>query len=265
MKKISIIIAIGVMSSLFLPQNAIAQDNPFIVLEYMHVKPGNSDAYLQIENFWRHIHMARQKQGNILGWSVWRVVAPYKMDDPYQYVVLTVYPHFSNILHPFEGIEISKVFPNASKDSLNKMFAKTEEVRDLIQQDIFTVEGHVGKTDGDAINYLMATYAKVTPEKLQDFHSFMKDHWKPVVEKAINGNYANFWWYGGKIFNNDVADASYKHIMVVNWSKDNMFDNEPKFDQYRKEDPAAFEGYKWYTRINRVLLHKVLSLTSPAK
>lgn len=264
MKKLSTIIAFGLMLALFLPRNASAQNDPFIVLEYMHVKPDNFNKYLQIENFWRNIHIARQKKGNILGWSVWQVEAPYKIDDPYQFVVLTVYPHFSNILHPFEGIEISKVFPNATKDSLNKMFSKTEKVRDLIQNDIFPVEDHVGNTNGDSLNYLMATYVKVTPEKVQSFETFMKDHWKPMVNKVIKGGYANFWWYGNLMFQKGI-NAPYNHIMVVNWGRDNMFDKEPPFSQYRKEDPAAFEGYKWYTRANRILLHKVVSLTSPAK
>ncbi|MBS1747794.1 MAG: hypothetical protein JST21_16640 [Bacteroidetes bacterium] len=264
MKKISFIIALGIIAALFLPHKAVAQENPFIVLEYMHVKPGNANEYLQIENFWRQIHIARQKKGDIIGWSVWQVEAPYKMDDPYQYVVLTVYPHFSNILHPFEGIDISKVFPNASKDSLNKMFALTEKARDLIQQDIFAADDHVGNTNGDSINYLMATYVKVIPEKEQAFHAFEKDHWKPVVTKVIKGGFANFWWYGSLMFN-DGINAPYNHIMVVNWARDNMFDNEPPFDQYRKEDPAAFEGYNFFTRTHRILLHKVASLKSPAK
>ena len=264
MKKLSWIIALGFLSVLLFPPDAAAQENPFVVLEYMHVKPGNTNEYLQVENVWREIHLAQQKKGNILGWSVWEVEAPYKMDAPYQYVVLTVYRHFSNFLHPYAGIEISKVFPNTTKDSLDKMFAETEKARDLMQQDIFPVEDHAGNPNGDSINYLMATYVKVAPDKEQSFESFMKSHWKPVVNKVVKGGYANFWWYGDLMFSNGV-NAPYNHIMVVNWGKDNMFDNEPPFAQYRKEDPSAFEGYKWYTRAHRELLHKVVSLTSPAK
>lgn len=264
MKKIFIIIAIGLSAILYFNNPVRAQEKVFITLEYMHVKPGNSNAYLQIENSWRQIHLAQLKKGNIEGWSVWEVVAPYKMDAPYQYVVLTVYPHFSNFLNPYDGIDIHQVFSNTSKDSLNKMFAGTEKVRDMVKQDIFSPGGHVGNTNGDSINYLMATYVKVAPDKEQSFESFMKDHWKALVNKVVNGGYANFWWYGGLMFNNGI-NAPYNHIMVVNWARDNMFDKEPPFDQYRKEDPSAFEGYKWSTRARRILLHKVLSLDKGLK
>lgn len=263
MKKLSFILVLGIGAMLFFSRNVVAQENPFITLEYMHVKPGNDNAYMQVENFWREIHIAQQKKGNILGWSIWEVEAPYKMDAPYQYVVLTVYPHFSNYLHPYAGIDIPGVFPGATKDSLDKMFSETGKVRDLIARDIFSADGHAGNTNGDSINYLMATYIKVAPDKEQAFESFMKNHSKPVANKVIKGGYANFWWYGGLMFSN--GNAPYNHIMVVNWGRDNMFDKEPPFAQYRKEDPLAFEGYKWYTRAYRELLHKVVSLTSPAQ
>jgi len=155
MKKILIIIAIGLSAILYFNNPVQAQEKVFVSLEYMHVKPGNSDAYLQIENSWRQIHLAQQKKGNIAGWSVWEVVAPYKMDASYQYVVVTVYPHFSNILHPYDSIDIHQVFPNVSQDSLNKMFAETEKVRGLVQRDIFSPEDHVGNVNGGAINYSM--------------------------------------------------------------------------------------------------------------
>lgn len=264
MKNLSIAIVLAFMFVSFPADKAIAQENPFVALEYMHVKPGNFNQYMEVENLWRQIHIAQQKKGNILGWSVWEVVAPFKIDDPYQFVVLTVYPHFSNFLDPYAGIELSKVFPNITADSLDNMFSGTNKVRDLIRRDIFTVDDHVGSTIGDSINYLMATYLKVTPDKEEGFHLFIKDHWKPITEKVVKSGFANFWWYGSMMFH-DVQNAPYNHIMVVNWSRDNMFDNEPPFDQYRKEDPAAFQGYKWSTRVGRILLHKTVSLASPAK
>lgn len=105
---------------------------------------------------------------------------------------------------------------------------------------------------------MMVTYDKVTPEKDQSFETYMKNHWKPVVEKVIKGGFAKFWWYGGLTFNGD--NSHYNVVRVVMWDKDNFFDQEPPFAQYKKEDPAAFEGYKWRTTSHRELLHKVVSM-----
>lgn len=264
MKKISFIIALGLMSVLCFSGNAFSQENPFITFEYMHVKPGNDQAYIQVENFWRHIHIAQQKKGDILGWRVWEVVAPYNVDAPYQYVVQTVYAHFSNILHPYKGIDIKQVFPDASKDSLNRMFTMTDTARTLIRRDIFSVEGHAGNVAGKPINYMMIGYVKVSPDKEQGFESFIKDHRQPIADKIVNGGFADFWWYGGLMFGKGT-DGHYNHVACYTWEYDKMFDHVPPFSEYRKADPAAFEGYKWMTRDHRVLLHKILSLKSPSK
>lgn len=269
MKKLLFIIVIGLLPFVSFSQKQGAktpdtQENPFITFEYMHVKPGNDQAYIQVENFWRNIHLAQQKKGNILGWSVWEVAAPYNMNAPYQYVVTTVYPHFSDILDPYKGINIRQAFSGASEDSLSKMFSLTDTARDLIGRDIFSVEDHVGNTNISSVNYMMATYDKISPEKGQSFELFMKNHWIPMVKKAVNGGFVKFWWYGGLMFDQGV-NSDYNEVRVALWDKPDMFDTPPPFAQYQKEDPAAFEGYKLGTRDRNELLHKVVSLDSPAK
>jgi len=264
MKKIFIVIAIGV-SAIFCFQNPVqAQEKVFVTLEYMHVKPGNSNAYLQIENSWRQIHLAQLKKGNIEGWSVWEVVAPYRMDAPYQYVVVTVYPHFSNFLHAYASIDIHQVFPNVSQDSLNKMFAETDKVRDLVQRDIFSPTDHVGDVNGGAINYAMINYVMVSPAKEPSFNDFMKKHAKPTSEKIVKGGFADFWWYGNLMFA-DAVSSPYNHIIVHEWKYDQMFDKLPPFDQYKKEDPASAEVFKWFTETRTELIHKIVSLDSGLK
>lgn len=274
MKKLSLMIGVALLPFLCFsqkptPQKPAPQEHPpFITFEYMHVKPGNDQAYLQVENFWKHIHEARKKKGAILGWSVWEVAAPYNMEAPYQYVVVTVYPHFADILHSLEdfsgGMDLHQIFPGASDDSLRKMMTLTRTSRDLIRRDIFSAETHVGNTNANNPNYMMVTYGKVTPEKEQSFETYMKNHWKPMAEKIVKGGFAKFWWYGGLMFGAGT-NSHYNVVGVVLWDSDNFFDNVPPFDQYRKEDPAAFEGYKWRTTSHRELLRKVVSLDSGGK
>lgn len=262
MKKSSLIIAFSLLSVLSFSSKTLAQEKPFIVFEYMHVKPDNNTTYLQVENFWRHIHLAQQKKGDILGWSVWEVVAPYNMHARYQYVVQTAYAHFSDILHPYKGIDTKQIFPNASEDFLKQMFSETGKARDLIRRDIFSPEGHAG--NGISTNYMMVSYLKVPPDKEQSFESFMRDHRMPISEKIVKGGFADFWWYGGLMFGKGDK-GHYNHIVCYQWKYDQMFDKLPPFAQYKKEDPASADGYKWYTMDHTELLHKVLSLESPAK
>lgn len=262
MKKRFFSIMLGLCAVLFFSREATSQEKPFIVLEYMHVKPGNAQAYLQVENFWQHIHQAQLKNGTILTWSVWQVVAPYDMNAPYQFVAVTAYAHFNDYLHPYKGIDIRQVFAGASEDSLNKMFTETGKARDLIRSDIFKVQDNI--SDDKDTKYVLASYLKVSPDKEQAFHAFMNDHRKPLAEDVVTKGFADQWWYGGLMFP-EGSGTPYNHIICVQWDRDDMFDREPPFDQYRKKDPAAFEGYKWFTDDHSELLHKVVSLGTPDK
>lgn len=262
MKKLSFILVAGLLSVLFFSRNAVSQEKPFVTFEYMRVKPGNDNAYMQVENFWRHIHLWQQKKGDIIAWNVWQVIAPYRLHAGYQYVVVTVYPHFSDYLNAYEGIDMHQIFPDASEDSLRKMFTMTDTARERVSSDIFHVTYFNG--NGKNLNYAMVEYAKVSPENEQANGSYMKDHMKPIASDIIKKGFADEWWYGGLMFGHGEK-GHYNHVVVYSWENDNMFDKEPPFAQYEKKDPVAFEGYKWATREGNELLHKVVSLESPAK
>ncbi|MCO5286174.1 MAG: hypothetical protein M9898_07155 [Chitinophagaceae bacterium] len=277
MKRLSIILMLGLCSALFIPDQAVAQKNPVasqkkpavaqknpvIAFEYMQVKPGNTKEYMQVENFWRDIHIAQLKNGNILDWFVWEVVAPYRMDNPYQYVVITVYPEFSDLLHPYKGIDLPKVFSKIPKDSVDKMLTLTGESRDMVQQDIFFTGDPIGTLHPDSINYMLVSFLKITPEKSKGYGSFIQGHWLPLVRKVVKDGYADIYWQGSATFSND--NSAYNSIMAICWKNDSMYDTRPPFEKYEKEDPIAFEGYKWYTEIHNTLLRKVVSLSAPAK
>jgi hypothetical protein len=256
MKKASLLFAVGTVLGLSYGKSQ-AQDHPFIVLEYMHVKQGNFGTYLKIENAWKHIHQAQRENGDILSWGVWQVIAPYNMNAPYQFVVSTIYAHFYNHLNPYKNVDIPKVFPGVSKDSLSRMFEETQKSRDVVKSDIFFARDHI--SDSKKINYIMAGYIKVPPEKEDSFSTFMKAHRRPVVSKFIKGGFADEWWYGGLMFGKE-KDAPYNYIRCIAWATDSMYDKRPPFDQYRKNDPAAFQGYKFFTYDRTELLHRVVSL-----
>jgi len=256
MKKASLIFAVGIVLGLSYGKSR-AQDRPFVVLEYMHVKQGNFGAYLKIENAWKHIHEAQRENGDILSWGVWEVAAPYDMNAPYQFVVSTVYAHFYNYLNAYKNIDVRKVFPGVSKDSLSRMFDETPKSRDLIKSDIFFVKDHVW--DSKKINYVMSSYIKVPPEKEDSFSTFMKAHRRPLVSSFIKGGFADEWWYGGLMFGK-VKDAPYNYIICIAWATDSMYDKLPPFDQDKKKDPAAFQGYKLFANDHIELLHRVVSL-----
>jgi hypothetical protein len=247
--------------------SAAAQNKAYLVLEYMHVKAGNEGAYLNIENIWRKIHLQRQKDSTILDWSVWAIVAPSNMNAEYQYVVATVYGRFSDYLEPYKNIDIKKIFPGISDDSLNHMFAKTGEVRDLLRSSVFEIIFDEGLNGGHLPQYVLSTEMKATPGKESDYESLEMKAWRPIHKDLIKNGFESAFNFSRLMFPAD-ANSPYNYAIFRFFDNAAMFDKGDKinWDKYMKANPLAFSNAgKLRTEVHTELLTKVASLEAEAK
>jgi hypothetical protein len=246
---------------------ASAQRTAYLVLEYMHVKPGNDSAYMQTENLWRKIHLQRQKDSTILDWGVWAVVLPSDMNAEYQYVVATVYPTFSAYLNPYGNIDIHKIFSGISDDSLNHMFAKTGESRDLLRSSVFQIVYSEGLNGPHIPDYVLATQMKATPGKESEYESLETKDWRPIHEDLIKNGYESGFNFSRLLFPADV-NYPYNYAIFRFFDNPKMFDKQDNidFNKYSKANPNAFTNApKLRTEVRTELLQKVVSLEKEAK
>ena len=246
---------------------ASAQRTAYLVLEYMHVKPGNDSIYMQVENLWRKIHLQRQKDSTILDWGVWAVVLPSDMNGEYQYVVATVYPSFSAYLNPYANMDIHKIFPGISDDSINHMFAKTGEARDLLRSSVFQIVFSEGLGGKPVPKYVLATQMKAAPGKESDYESLEMKDWRPIHKDLIKNGFESAFNFSRLLF---PADANYPYNYAIFRFYDDakMFDKQDKidFDKYMKANPNAFTNAgKLRTEVHTELLNKIISLEQEAK
>jgi hypothetical protein len=68
-----------------------AQDNDQIwhIVDYMKVKPGMTEEYLECEKVWKILHAERVKKGIIVDWQLLRVRFPAGANTEYDYVTVT--------------------------------------------------------------------------------------------------------------------------------------------------------------------------------
>jgi len=247
--------------------DASAQRTAYLVLEYMHVKPGNDSAYLQTENLWRKIHLQRQKDTTILDWSVWAVVLPSNINAEYQYVVATVYPGMNAYLKQYANLDVHKIFPGISDDSINHMFAKTGESRDLLRSSVFQILYSEGLGGQHLPNYVLYTQMKAAPGKESDYESLEMKDWRPIHKDLIKNGYESAFNFSRLLF---PADASYPYNYAIFrfYNDGKMFDKQDNinFDKYMKANPNAFTNAgKLRTEVHTELLNKVVSLEEEAK
>ncbi len=176
-----------------IPNNINAQnsDNEYVIVEYMKVKPGMEDQYIECEKVWKTVHQARKKAGTITGWELERVMYPSGTDTEYDYLVVT---HFKN----WKAIEAATWSSlSAHIDALpadKKAIAnKAEEYRDLVKREIWTALDMVFAPGTTRPKYAVENFMKIPIGGWTNWVEMESRFVKPVHEKSIAMGFRSGW------------------------------------------------------------------------
>ena len=246
--------------------STLAQNKAYLVLEYMHVKAGNEEAYMKTEALWRKIHLQRLKDSTILDWGVWSVTLPYNMNAEYQYVVATVYPSIDAYINSYAKVDIHKVFPGVSDDSINNMFSKTGESRDLLRSAVFEIVFSEG-LEKHVPNYVLASQMKATPGKESEYETLETKDWRTIHKDLIKNGFESGFNFSRLLFPAD-ANGPYNYAIFRFFDKPSMLDkiDNANWNKYMQANPGAFSNAgKLRTEVHTELLTKVVSLEEEPK
>ena len=70
MKKLFMIMVMALFTTVAIGQE---EEPLFLLFEFMHVDEGQGTAYLETEAFWEKVHVQRVKNGDCIGWDLWRL------------------------------------------------------------------------------------------------------------------------------------------------------------------------------------------------
>jgi L-rhamnose mutarotase len=182
----------------------------------MKVKPENEGKYLEVEkNIWKPLHLERTKQGNIVGWFLYRVRF-IGTDDAYNYVTVTLFNNPVNIEDPWKNIDPAKVLPGKDLDAALK---ETGESRDMVSSFLINRQASVYPEGGPGdFKYLQLDFMKVKPEKESEYWDVETTVWKPVHQEFIKAGSRVGWSLWGRNFPSG-AGLDYQYL-TVNYMKD---------------------------------------------
>lgn len=255
------IILLTAFSSNSNAQTKTPEPTAYMTLEFMHVKPGGDNEYIQIENIWRKIHEQQLKAGKIYTWSVWEVIAPYNLNAKYNYVVLTVYPKFSDYLEPYKNIKIQDVFPNLSKDSIGHIFQRTDKAREMVSTSVYKVMDRNAKPKVQT-EYVSFTEMKAAPGKEAAYENLEMKDWKKIHQDLINNGFEEETVFLRLLFPAE-SNNPYNYAIARSFKDAEMFDkmSQTDWNKYKKMYPAAFanvEGLR--TEVHTEIDHRVVHL-----
>ncbi len=163
---------------------AIAQDSEplYLIFEFMHVDDDQGAAYAETEAFWEKVHEQRVKNGDCIGWDLWRL-EPSGQEQGAQFMTVSLY---NDPVKMMDGGDWNKAwtaaYPNLSDAENNEKMAMTAKSRDITHR-VFLQEIDLTNDDFDmpigtlaVINFMKAkpgqagAYEKMESEVFKPFH-----------------------------------------------------------------------------------------------
>ena len=192
-----------------------AQEEPmiFAIVDYMKVKPGDVDKYLNVEKMiWKPMHQERIQQGKIIGWHLYEVRYTGS-DDDYNFVTVTLFDNPANLENPWAGIDAGKILPG--KD-IAKVFEETLSSRNLVKSNLIIRQASAYPDGGPVpFKYLQVDYMKVKPGEEGNYIDVEKNIWLPIHKEFIKAGTRVGWslWSqqfpGGSELDHQFAAVNY--------------------------------------------------------
>jgi hypothetical protein len=207
------VIMVFVLASLPIAGNAQEEPTIFAIIDYMKVKPGNVDKYVDIEKtIWKPIHQELINQGKIVGWHLYEVRYT-GTDDDYNYVTVTLIDNPASLENPYVGIDYGKILPG--KD-IAKAYEETLKNRDLVKSNLIIRQAYAYPDGGPVpFKYLEVDYMKVKPGEEDNYLDVEKNIWLPVHKEFIKAGTRVGWslWSqqfpGGSKMDHQFATVNY--------------------------------------------------------
>lgn len=200
--------------------NLHAQEKLFFLFEFMKVDNEQETAYMETEGFWENIHKERVKNGDIIGWDLWKL-QPGGEDQQYQYLTVNIYDDPVKMMNG-EGDftkALTDAYPDMSEDVLEKIIERTGRSRDLaIRLYVELIDGTTPKYEVPLGTVASIDMMKVVLENYGDYEKAENKIFKPMHQKQVNNGTKESW--GLVRILSPTGSDTYTSHMTINMFKD---------------------------------------------
>ncbi|MFK7924805.1 MAG: hypothetical protein AB8H47_22795 [Bacteroidia bacterium] len=163
----------------------------YVTMQYMKVKPGNIDAYLELENLWKKMHQARVDAGELLYWGLHQVVSPTGTNAEYNFTTVNLYEGEEALAAHYEG-EMSEGMLKLYTEEELEIMQKTTELRDLVKEEVYYRTLRV--TDGKpGANFIVTNYMQLQGDASLADHTELEEIWSKIHQARIDDGKMKAW------------------------------------------------------------------------
>lgn len=181
------LIRITVLTVLMAVASNVFAQNPVVVLNYMKIKPGMEQEYLDAEQQWKQVHQRTIEDGIKTGWQLWRKMYTGTW-DAYEYITLDWFVDFESTLNPYPSDLVADMFTPREWEALQQT---TLNARDLIKREVSHQILEAQNSKG--AKYLVINRMHVEEENVNAYVALEDNIWRPYHEVCIEAGFRTHW------------------------------------------------------------------------
>lgn len=243
MKKLFTILVLTLFTGIALGQD---EEPLFLLFEFMHVDGDQGANYAETEEFWEKVHVQRVKNGDCIGWDLWRL-EPSGQEQGAQFMTVSLY---NDPVKMMDGGDFNKAwtgaYPNLTDAESNEKMAMTVKSRDLTHR-VFLQQIDLTNDDFDMPIGTLAVinFMKAKPGQSGAYEKMESEVFKPFHQSDVDSGGRASW---GMLRNmlGYATEAYATHI---------VFDMYTGYDQFfngGSTGPATDAQQKAYQEINAI-------------
>jgi hypothetical protein len=185
-------------------------------LQYVKVKPGQWNNYMQLEKDAKEFHQKRVEEGIITRWALYRKLYTGS-EDPYQFILVSLNDDFMKTENAFPQQLIDA---NYSKEEQGDFMKRAGETRDIVKSEYY--DRIVASENSNPYKYLRINSYYVAPEDRGAFMQTRKELVKPVFDEVVDQGHFTSW----AVWKKDPYDKKVQYVSVDayaefgDWKKD---------------------------------------------
>jgi hypothetical protein len=242
----SAMLALLISCCLIHPSKLKAQDSTnYFSVSFVKLKdPSFSQEYEELLKFYsKKIMEYRTKQGNVIDWSVWKIVMPVGSSSAYDYAVVVTSKDWQVLMDDTLGLSSFKeAIPDLGDNLRRSLINHLNELRTIVKREVYASSAGTHMSKSLPV-YVEVDYMKPASGKYEEYVKAEKETWMPVHKERIKMGVLADWELDEKVLPSE-ANAEYDIITV------NAFNNvqqmtDPKY-------PEAFKTVWPQMDINKV-------------
>jgi hypothetical protein len=223
---------------------SLAQDQTYLLFEFMRVDNEQEASYAETEDFWEKIHQQRVENGDMLGWDLWSL-QPGGEDQNFQYLTVHVYDDPAKMMDGNWGALMDRAkqaYPEMTEDALMKKMNSASQTRDIAVR----IYLQLTEQTEDDFEMPLGTVARINFIKTvagqnAAYQKFERETWKPMAQKMIsNGNLSS--WGLARVIIPGGSDVYASHL-TFDMFKDyaQVFKENTLFSELSEEQQKVFQ------------------------